>query len=235
LGAFAFRSACVLAVLLLLVIGVGPRTGRYRVLTVLSGSMRPELAVGSMVVVTPEPASSVRPGQVITFERPLPDHEVVTHRVMKVEHEHGNPVVITRGDANNGDDPWRAELVGRTAWRARAVVPGAGHVLELIRSKRASRVAMMIVPILLAAAWLAQIWLPARPDKEHASDDGSDDAATAAPPATGVRATGAAATMEMGTSTPRWVAVGALGAIGIAAWSLNRSITHGGSRGRFFS
>jgi signal peptidase len=161
--AFTARFLVVSAVVLLLFCGVGPRTGRYRVLTVLSGSMRPTLPIGGLLVITPESAGSVRPGQVITFDRPLPDHEVVTHRVIAVEYEHGHPVVRTQGDFNDSADPWRAELTSPTVWRTRAVIPGAGTALAAVRAPWLKRITMLVVPFLLAATWLVQIWRPSTP------------------------------------------------------------------------
>jgi len=48
---------------LLLAVGLGPRTGHYRTLTVLSGSMTPRIPVGALVVVTPERPDQLRVGQ----------------------------------------------------------------------------------------------------------------------------------------------------------------------------
>jgi len=172
--AFVLKAACVLAVLVLLLMGVGPRSGRYRVLTVLSGSMEPTLPVGGLVVVTPEPVNSVRKGQVITFARPLADQAIVTHRVVRVDHEHGHPVIVTKGDANGSPDPWRAELTGTTAWQAKAVVPGAGRLFEMIRAHNVSHAGTIVVPILLALAWLAQIWFPVSENEHESHGHGQD-------------------------------------------------------------
>ncbi|MGD9986476.1 signal peptidase I [Pseudonocardia sp.] len=74
-------------------------------LTVLSGSMEPELPVGSTVVVHPEPADSIVVGDVITFtdrEEGSAQTRVVTHRVIEVL---PGPAFRTKGDANNSADP----------------------------------------------------------------------------------------------------------------------------------
>src|SRR5438045_3766674 len=77
-------AAVVVAVLTLVGVGLGPRLGYYRSLTVLSGSMRPAFAPGDVVIVTPEPIRDVRAGQVITYAIPVGDHHVETHRVVHV-------------------------------------------------------------------------------------------------------------------------------------------------------
>jgi len=163
------------AVLLIGFIGIGPETGKYRVLTVLSGSMRPTLPVGALVVVTPEPLSALRPGQVITFHRPLEDHEVVTHRVVSVGDDHGHPVIETKGDANAAPDPWKAVLQSGPVWKVRFVAPGLGHVLALVRGGQIARIGLIVVPLLLAATWLAQIWIDPS-DGDPVVPDASDDA-----------------------------------------------------------
>lgn len=74
--------------------------------TVLSGSMEPALPVGSIVIVRPEPATSIRPGDIITFaDRAAVGHPVVTHRVVAVRDGQRGPVFTTQGDANNSPDP----------------------------------------------------------------------------------------------------------------------------------
>jgi len=89
------------------VLGLGPLTGRYRVLTVLSGSMRPTLPVGSIVVVTPQPLDDIRVGDIITFQEPGDRLVLETHRVVRILRDGPVPVVVTKGDDNARPDPWR--------------------------------------------------------------------------------------------------------------------------------
>src|SRR5438067_5027086 len=91
-------------------LGLGPRTGRYRTMTVLSGSMRPGMPEGSVVVLVPEPARRVRRGQVIAYNVPVDDHHVVAHRIVEVITPGPQPVIRTKGDANPTPDPWTATL-----------------------------------------------------------------------------------------------------------------------------
>jgi signal peptidase I len=157
-GALHLLLAATAAVFLFL--AVGPHTGRYRTLTVLTGSMRPHYGPGSLVVDTPVRASAVRPGDVITFHAPTPDRRVVTHRVVRVLPDPagtGRPVVVTKGDANPVPDPWQARLEGATAWRARAAVPFVGYGLIFLHT--AGRGLWLVFPGLFALVWLYEIWL----------------------------------------------------------------------------
>ena len=149
-----------LSFLALFVLGVGPLTGRYRVLTVLSASMRPTIPEGSVAIVTPMPLSKIRVGDVITYSIPVEDHRVVTHRVVEVVEAGDQPVVRTRGDASSVPDPWLARLGGGRAWRARLAVPGLGHAVHLLRRPEVRGLFLRIVLPLLAVVWLAEIWRP---------------------------------------------------------------------------
>src|SRR5881392_380829 len=128
------RAGVLVALLALVGLGLLPRTGWYRPVTVLSGSMKPSFSPGDMVVVTPEPLGDVRVGQIISYRIPVGDHHVQSHRVVKVVRGGARPLVRTKGDANAAADPWTAELHGTTAWRVRAVLPKLGWVVFWFRS-----------------------------------------------------------------------------------------------------
>ena len=144
----------------LLAVGVGPRTGRYRTLTVLTGSMQPALPVGAVVLVTPQPTSQVRIGQVITYAVPEGDHHIVSHRVVDVLHEGDRTVMQTKGDANDAPDPWLAEIDGDTAWQVRFAVPGVGRLISWLRQPLPHRVSVLVLPAVLALVWMIRIWRP---------------------------------------------------------------------------
>jgi len=152
------------AVALLAAVAVGPRLGLYRMETVLSGSMQPTFNPGDVIIVTPEPVTAVRPGQVISYQIPIGDHHVESHRVVRVLRRGAHPVIITRGDNNAEADPWRAQLTSGTAWRERLVIPAVGRVIIWMRQPLVQRICVLGIPILLAVWWLIGIWRP-RPAK----------------------------------------------------------------------
>jgi signal peptidase I len=162
------RAALLVACLALVGLGLLPRAGWYRPVTVLSGSMRPTFSPGDVVVVTPEPLRDVRVGQVISYRIPVGDHHVQTHRVMKIVRRGAHPLVRTKGDANNTADPWTARLDGTTAWRVRAVVPKLGWAIYSLRSPLAHRLTVLLAPLLLALLGLLQIWR--RPEHDPLDD-----------------------------------------------------------------
>jgi signal peptidase I len=150
-----------LAVAVLATVMLAPRLGLFQVETVLSGSMEPLFRPGDLLVVVPEPLTDVRAGQVLSFHAPTPDHRVETHRVVRVIHPGLRPLIVTKGDANSAPDPWHARLYGTTAWRMVAVVPHAGSAIRVLREPRTHAIAVLLVPLLLAAAALRSIWWPA--------------------------------------------------------------------------
>jgi signal peptidase I len=152
------RALLALAIALFVAIALLPRLGLYRPVTVLSGSMRPTFSPGDMVIVTPEPVSAVRVGQVISYKVPTGVHQVETHRIVKILHGGAHPLVQTQGDANNWPDPWTAKLEGATAWRMRAVVPDLGYVVNWLRGGSLRIAAIIVAPALLALLILLEIW-----------------------------------------------------------------------------
>lgn len=156
--AVAAQLALALAVLALVGLGLLPRTGLYRPVTVLSGSMRPAFAPGDMVVVTSEPVSDVRVGQVISYRIPVGDHHVQSHRVIAVLRRNGTIAVRTKGDANATADPWTATLHGTTVWRVRGVLPKLGWVVFWLRTPLVHRLTLFLAPLLLALLAVLQIW-----------------------------------------------------------------------------
>lgn len=158
-GARALGWAVVIAAAaLLLALGIGPRTGRYRTLTVLSGSMAPGIPVGAVIVDTPERPDQIRVGQVISYQIPIADHRVESHRVIQVLPDGEHPAIRTKGDANRAPDPWTAVVTGSTVWRMRKVVPDAGWAILALRQPAVHHALVWGLPGVLAVLWLVDIW-----------------------------------------------------------------------------
>jgi len=146
-------SFCVLVLL-----GIGPRVLGYRTVTVLTGSMRPSMPIGSMVITTREPVAKLHVGDVLVYQAPIADHRVVSHRVVSIRTVEGAYVVQTKGDANASPDPWLARIDSASVWRVRAVIPGVGTAVRALRGRSAHVALLYLVPFMLAAIWLSEIW-----------------------------------------------------------------------------
>ncbi|MHB8668962.1 MAG: S24/S26 family peptidase [Acidimicrobiales bacterium] len=147
----------------LAIIGIGPFTGRERPLTVLTGSMGSTVPAGSIAIETPEPASAVAVGQIVSFQAPTGAHQIETHRVLRVVQSGAQPIIQTKGDANSQPDPWLARLDGTQVWRVRHVVPFAGWAVNWLRRPIVHRIATLAAPATLALLWLSAIWGRRRP------------------------------------------------------------------------
>lgn len=74
--------------------------------TVLTGSMQPGMPPGSMIAVRPAAIDEVRVGDVVTYQIRSGEPAVVTHRVVgTTSSTGGDRLLLTRGDANDADDP----------------------------------------------------------------------------------------------------------------------------------
>ncbi len=75
---------------------------------ILTGySMTPALNRGDIVIWTPTPIESVRPGDIIVFESKVETGKIVTHRAMEIT----KGGIYTKGDANPYYDQWGAHAV----------------------------------------------------------------------------------------------------------------------------
>lgn len=160
LGRVVLVTVLVVAVALLVFLAIGPRLAPYRTVTMLTGSMRPTIPPGAVVVDVAEPVSQLRAGQVISFEAPVAGHPVVTHRVVAVERRDGRVLIRTRGDANTGNDPWVAVVHGDTVWRVRAVVPVLGDVIRMLRSGAMHVLVVWVLPAAALLWFLVGVWRP---------------------------------------------------------------------------
>src|SRR5919107_2171549 len=87
------------AVVAFLGLAVGPHVFGYRTLTMLTGSMAPEIEPGDVAIVTPIAMSEITEGMVITYHMPIADHSLVTHRVVSVQTGPDGAVSVqTKGD-----------------------------------------------------------------------------------------------------------------------------------------
>jgi signal peptidase len=163
------RGVLGLALVAFAVLAVGPHVFGYRTMTMLTGSMAPEIEPGDITIVTPISVTDVTEGMVISYHIPIDDHRVVTHRVVSVEQNPAGAITVqTKGDANDGNDPWVATLQGDTAYQVRAVVPEIGHLIQALRTPMIAPVLLYGAPTLLVGWLLLSIWRPTREKEDQA-------------------------------------------------------------------
>ena len=121
-----------------------PRATGARPYVVLTGSMRPQLPPGTLVVVRPVPTSELAAGRVVTYQLRSGEPEVVTHRIVALGYDgQGRRVFRTQGDANRAPDTaWvHPEQILGERWYS---LPWVGHVSVLLEPDQRELVSKVI-------------------------------------------------------------------------------------------
>ena len=137
---------------LLLVAVVVPRLGGATPYVIETGSMRPGMPPGTLVVVRPVAVSRISVGAVITYQLRSGEPVVVTHRVVGTGVDAtGHRLFRTQGDANNAPDTaWvRPVQIRGERWYA---VPFLGRVTTLVTARERSVLTAGLVVFLLGYA-----------------------------------------------------------------------------------
>jgi signal peptidase I len=145
---------------------IAPRAVGGQSYTVMSGSMRPAIDTGDVVVNKRISPLEARPGDVLTFRDPSDANRLVTHRLRSAAIRNGTAQMVTKGDANNTVERWSVQAngsIGRVTYR----VPRLGYVLAW-GGGRTGKLLLIAVPALLLAMWeLLRIWRPERKEGAH--------------------------------------------------------------------
>ncbi|HEX9088928.1 MAG TPA: signal peptidase I [Arthrobacter sp.] len=141
-----------------LFLAVGPHLLPYQTSTMLTGSMSPGINPGDVVVSASVPISDLHVGDVITYQIPVADHRVETHRIIEINTDGAAVTVRTQGDANNAADPWTAVMQGESAYRQIGTVPSLGQAIRALRDPIVSKVLVYGAPGALIAFGLVSIW-----------------------------------------------------------------------------
>jgi signal peptidase I len=132
--------ATVLLLGVLAAVGLGSAalfSGRWMASPVLSGSMRPGLAVGGLVIGQRVPVKSLAVRDVIIFRRPDNPTEQMVHRIIQtIPGSSGQRAFRTQGDANSGADPWTLTIRQPYTYRVRWSVPLVGYAVVAFQNHR---------------------------------------------------------------------------------------------------
>lgn len=128
-------------------------------LAVLSGSMEPELPVGSLVSTEEIPFDKLEKGDVITYQ--LMDRVMVTHRVSEIDYV--TREIVTKGDANNAVDAavvTEQQIVGKVDYH----IPYLGYISIYIKTPLGIMIVCGILVVLILLNFLPEIF---RADTKH--------------------------------------------------------------------
>lgn len=129
----------------------------YRFFVVMSGSMRPVLPVGGVVVSKPQPASTLHVGDIVSFLAPDGSGRVITHRLHAVVHRRGKTGYRTKGDANPSVDPWTVQFP-RQVGVEKLAIPGVGYALYALATHGARLALVALIAVVLAFALVGRLW-----------------------------------------------------------------------------
>ncbi|WP_226671172.1 signal peptidase I SipW [Metabacillus litoralis] len=135
-----------------------PELFGYQLKTVLSGSMEPGIATGSVIAVKTvdeEERVSLKQGDVITFKE---DNKLVTHRISEVKKTSSSVLYVTKGDNNDALDsnPVLAENV-QAVYKG-FTIPNLGYFINFTQSPNGSIFFMIVPGILILGYSILSIW-----------------------------------------------------------------------------
>lgn len=94
-------AGLLVAVAMLVLWSVLPSFFGWRTEVVLTGSMRPRISPGDLVLAAPVRADELRPGRIVLFRDPAHPGRTLVHRLVRFDADGG---LVTKGDANRVED-----------------------------------------------------------------------------------------------------------------------------------
>jgi len=132
-----------------------PQVGGYQMYIVLSGSMSPEFDTGSLAFVREMEPEQLVVGDIITFRSPNNPESLTTHRIVEIQRDDGLRF-ITRGDANNVNDPSPVpaeNVVGMVTF----TVPYVGYLLNFVQTTQGLILLIFVPGVLIIVFELNKI------------------------------------------------------------------------------
>jgi signal peptidase len=152
-----FMNATMLVLFAIAGVMLVPAALGYHRYIILTGSMTGTYDTGSLIFDKEVPTSTLKVGDPITYAPPpgaSPNQKLVTHRIAKIlPGPNGQRAFVTKGDANEREDPWKFTLPQPTQDKVSFHIPYVGYVFMFL-SVREYRTALLGLPALLIAGWL---------------------------------------------------------------------------------
>ena len=138
----------------------------YPLFVVASGSMIPTLYRGDLIVVqgglnVSGIIAAYETGDIIVFRKPNSPQELIVHRAVEKRQNDNTHFLITKGDNNNGPDPWEVDdndLVGKVVWS----IPYLGHIPLFVHTPAGTTIIIILIVILI----LLEFAIPFAKEKE---------------------------------------------------------------------
>jgi signal peptidase len=133
--------------------------------------MEPAIKTGSIIIV--KPSDNYKIGDTITFGKTTKTETPTTHRIFEIVVEKGEPIYITKGDANQAPDTKEVlnkDIIGKVLFDA----PYIGYVVDAAK-KPIGFVVIIIVPaVIIISDELRKIWREVKKLKNKKKDRDQD-------------------------------------------------------------
>lgn len=146
---------CLALTAILLIISVFPITGNIKFMTVLSGSMEPAIHTGSVVIT--KPVTDYKIEDIITFGPVTKTQTPTTHRINDIKVQGGEPIYITKGDANESPDTReivRNDIIGKVLFS----VPFVGYAVDFAKQPIGFILIIVIPAVIIIYDEIKKMW-----------------------------------------------------------------------------
>ena len=126
----------------------------YIPMTVVSGSMSPELNIGDLIFVKETVPERINKNDIISFR--FEDNRIITHRVVEIERKFHGLRIVTKGDANQEADDWIVSgenLIGVLFVK----IPFGGYFVKFMASLKGFVIILVIPLFLLISGELKEV------------------------------------------------------------------------------
>ncbi|NLZ51880.1 MAG: signal peptidase I [Thermoanaerobacteraceae bacterium] len=133
-----------------------PTILNHQLYIVQSNSMSPTFKTGSLLIIKHVDTHSIEVGDIITF-RKKNDSVSTTHRVVEIIDENNTRQFITRGDANNMNDPTPVDenhVLGKVTF----FITLLGYVMGFIRTKQGTLLVIVIPAFIIMITQIVELF-----------------------------------------------------------------------------
>jgi len=159
------------AITILFIVSAFPITGNIKFMIVQSGSMEPSIRGGSIVMV--KPVEDYKIGDVITFGPYSKTKPPTSHRIYDIKVVDGQPVYITKGDANNAPDLReiaKTDILGKVL----ASVPYLGFAVDFAKKPIGFALIIIVPAAIIVSDEIRNIWKEIMKLKSKKKDNEQD-------------------------------------------------------------
>lgn len=156
-----FSSLIFIILLLIALVMFVPNILGYKSFAVISGSMEPNIHVGSIVYAKEADFNDLKVDDIISYQ--LSSDTMVTHRIVSIDNE--KQTVVTKGDANDVEDSApvsKENIIGKVAFS----IPLLGYISLNMKTPLGILVICGIVAVLILLNFLPDVF-----EKEDEKED----------------------------------------------------------------